>query len=99
MGKFEKILKKVLTFAYNGTTLTGMKGKKVKMGRPPKAPAEKYSAQVNIHMRQAERVRLDAEAKKRGLSLSALLMCPWREKMAKEPRQDCAGKAQRRQVD
>jgi hypothetical protein len=76
-----------------------MRKKKTKMGRPPKAPGDKYSAHILVNMRQAERVRLDAEAKKRGLSLSALLMSPWRKKMAKEPRQDCAGKAQRRQVD
>ena len=52
--------------------------KKTKMGRPPKAPADKYGEHVNVHMTQAERAMLEAEAKKRGLSLSSLLMSPWR---------------------
>ena len=49
------------------------------MGRPPKPPAEKYSEQVNVRMKRAERARLDAEAKRLGVSLSELLMRPWRK--------------------
>ena len=48
------------------------------MGRPPKPLAEKYSAQVLVHMTRAERKRLEAEAKRLGISLSGLLMRPWR---------------------
>ncbi|MFH1423309.1 MAG: hypothetical protein ABIH42_11440 [Planctomycetota bacterium] len=49
------------------------------MGRPPKRPDEKYSGQVLVHMTLRERAKLEKEAKKTGLSLSALLMRPWRD--------------------
>ncbi|MCK4670762.1 MAG: hypothetical protein KAT43_06175 [Nanoarchaeota archaeon] len=52
---------------------------KKRMGRPFKPPEEKYSEQVNVRMTKAERKRLDAEAKRRGVSLSGLLMLPWRK--------------------
>ena len=50
-----------------------------RMGRPPKPPAEKYSEQANVRMTRAERRRLASAARKAGLSLSALLMKPWRK--------------------
>ena len=37
------------------------------------------SAFVGVKMTQAERKRLEAEARKLGISLSALLMRPWRD--------------------
>ena len=49
------------------------------MGRPPKPPDEKRSAQMCVRMTQAERKRLDAEAKRLGITVSDLLMRPWRE--------------------
>ena len=48
------------------------------MGRPPKPPEEKYSDQILVHMTKAERELLEREALRLGLSLSALLMHPWR---------------------
>ena len=56
------------------------KKKKARMGRPPKPPAEKFSEKVTIKMTRAERTWLEAKARKEGLSLSALLMGPWRER-------------------
>jgi hypothetical protein len=53
--------------------------KRSRMGRPPKPPAERYSEQANIRMTRAERARLDAEASRLGLTLSQLLMRPWRD--------------------
>ena len=52
---------------------------KKRMGRPPKPPDEKRSAQMCVRMTQAERKRLDAEAKRLGITVSDLLMRPWRE--------------------
>ena len=50
------------------------------MGRPPKPPAEKCGEQVNVRMTKRERAQMKAEAKRLGISLSALLMRPWRER-------------------
>lgn len=50
-----------------------------RMGRPPKPRSEKYGAQVNVRMTEAERQVLEAEAARLGVSLSALLMRPWRK--------------------
>jgi len=55
------------------------KRKRSKMGRPPKRPSERYSEQVNVHMTRAEKARLEAEAKRLGIPLPALLMLPWRQ--------------------
>ena len=52
---------------------------KKKMGRPPKPPGEKYSEIVTVKMTKAERKRIKAEMKRTGLSLSAVLMRPWRK--------------------
>ena len=48
------------------------------MGRPPKPAGEKLGERVVVNMTKAERKRIGAEARKRGMSLSALLMFPWR---------------------
>jgi predicted HicB family RNase H-like nuclease len=48
-------------------------------GRPPKRPADRHSEIIGIRTTPCERKRLEAEAKRRGVSLSALLMSPWRE--------------------
>lgn len=49
-------------------------------GRPPKAPAEKQSEQVVVYLTEGERKRLEALAAEKGLSLSAMIMDPWRKK-------------------
>jgi predicted HicB family RNase H-like nuclease len=49
-------------------------------GRPPKAPGEKHSRQVNVRMTPGEWKRLSVEAERLGVSLSALLMRPYRKK-------------------
>ena len=53
---------------------------KSKMGRPPKPPDQRHSEQVNVRMTKAERARRQAEADRLEISLSALLMRPWRKK-------------------
>jgi len=52
---------------------------KKRMGRPPKPPGEKYSEIVTVKMTKAERRRIKAEMKRTGLSLSGVLMRPWRK--------------------
>lgn len=54
--------------------------RKKRMGRPPKAAAEKRSEQVNVRVTKAERARLETEAKRLGISLSVLLMYSWRNR-------------------
>ena len=49
------------------------------MGRPPKPPALKQSEMISVHVTPAERRRMEAEAARRGISLSALLASPWRK--------------------
>lgn len=48
-------------------------------GRPPCVPGHRRTAFVGVHMTPAERRKLEAEAKRLGVSLSALLMRPWRK--------------------
>lgn len=66
-------------------TVTGMKRRKkkskAKMGRPRKPRGEKWSETIMVRMKPVERRFLEAEAKKAGISLSSLLMRPWRERM------------------
>jgi len=52
---------------------------KRRMGRPPKPPADKYTEQVNVRMTASERELIEVQAQKQGVSLSAVLMRPWRE--------------------
>lgn len=49
------------------------------MGRPPKPPGEKFGAILSLKLTKAEKKRLQAEAKRLGISVSALLMRPWRK--------------------
>ena len=51
---------------------------KSKMGRPPIPPAERRVVRVTVHMQQRELRLLTEQAKRRGVSLSELLMQPWR---------------------
>ena len=55
-----------------------MKTKK-KMGRPPIPAAERLGEPITVRVTKAERAALEAEAKRLGVSLSALMMLPWRE--------------------
>ena len=48
-------------------------------GRPPKDPAHRLSDMIGVRVSPAERTRLETEARRRGISLSALLMKPWRK--------------------
>jgi predicted HicB family RNase H-like nuclease len=59
-----------------------------KMGRPPKPKAEKQGECIMVRVTKAERAHLEAQAKKAGLSLSSLLMQPWRvkENVASKPK-------------
>jgi len=49
------------------------------MGRPPKPPGEKFSEMLSFKLTKAEKKRLLTEAKRLGISVSALLMRPWRK--------------------
>jgi len=55
---------------------------KLRTGRPPKPPEEKLSEPVMVYLTKAERARLEALAKKEGITLASLIMRPWREKGA-----------------
>jgi hypothetical protein len=48
-------------------------------GRPPKKAADRQNSTVLVRMTKAERKQLESQAKADGLTLSALLMRPWRE--------------------
>lgn len=52
---------------------------KLRTGRPPKHPSERHSEQVMVYLTRAERRRLGALARKRGVSLASLIMSPWRK--------------------
>jgi hypothetical protein len=53
---------------------------KQRSGRPPKSIEEKQNQRLTIYVTSAERQQLLAEAKQSGLSISGLLMRPWRGK-------------------
>lgn len=53
--------------------------KKTKVGRPPKPPGEKYGEIICLKVTRAEKAMLKREARKRGISLGALLMSRWRK--------------------
>ena len=51
-----------------------------KMGRPPKAPADKFSERVTVRLTPAEFARLRAEAESHGLPLAEVLLRAWQQK-------------------
>jgi hypothetical protein len=53
--------------------------KTTRMGRPPKPASERLTKQVNVMLTKAEWRALLAVARKEGLTLSGLLMRPWRK--------------------
>ena len=53
---------------------------KLRTGRPPKQPEEKQGEQVTVYLTKSERAELERQAQNEGISLTALIMRPWREK-------------------
>lgn len=49
-----------------------------RMGRPPLSAKKKRSRGITVRMTPDEHERLQAEARKQGLTVSELLMRPWR---------------------
>ena len=49
-------------------------------GRPPKAVADRQSEPIMVYLTKAERKRLGDMAAEQGVSISALIMQPWRDK-------------------
>ena len=50
------------------------------MGRPPKAPADKFSERVTVRLTPAEFAQLRAEAESHGLPLAEVLLRAWQQK-------------------
>lgn len=55
------------------------RGKKARMGRPPFPKGTARSLHVTVRLTARELRRLRAEARRRGVSVSELLMRPWRK--------------------
>jgi hypothetical protein len=53
---------------------------KLRTGRPRKSQREKQIERVMVYLTKAERMRLEELARREGLSLSSLIVRPWREK-------------------
>ena len=49
------------------------------MGRPPMAPEDKRNAQICIRVKLEDRRRMDAKARKQGITVSDLIMRLWRK--------------------
>ena len=58
---------------------TKKKTKPNKVGRPPFPKDMRRTEQLNVRATKAERAMLEAKAKTLGVSLSYVLMAPWRE--------------------
>lgn len=56
-----------------------MKGKKAKMGRPPKKASDKLSEIVTLRMTPADHEQLLKDASESGLSVSAYLQECWQK--------------------
>ena len=56
------------------------KKKETRMGRPPLPPDERKSMHVSVRLTKAELVRLKILAREHGVTVSELLMQPWRER-------------------
>lgn len=55
-----------------------MKAGKARMGRPPLPPSKRRTTEIAVAMTKAEAAMLKSKARKRGLTVSELLMLPWR---------------------
>ena len=53
--------------------------KKKQAGRPPKPKSEKQGSRVSVNMTASERKTIEAAAKAQSLTVSALLIKPWRK--------------------
>lgn len=53
--------------------------KRKKMGRPPLPKGTARNTSVTIRLSEQERKIFESEAKRQALSLSELIMLPWRE--------------------
>jgi hypothetical protein len=60
------------------------KKKRARMGRPPKAAAQRRTECVMIRLTKAEKRILEREARQLGLSLSAVILKPWRDQLEGE---------------
>ena len=49
------------------------------MGRPPLRPEQRRSESVRVAVTPGERKCLEAEARRRGMTISQVLMLPWRK--------------------
>ena len=54
--------------------------KRAKMGRPPLPPGKRRGLHITVRLTEAEREKLDSEAARLGISISELVMRPWRGK-------------------
>jgi len=52
---------------------------KTKMGRPPLPRGTQKAIRLSVRVTEAERAMLDAQANKQGITISDLLMGPWRD--------------------
>jgi hypothetical protein len=52
---------------------------KPRMGRPPLPPGQRKTTQLTVSVRKGEKAMLEVAARKRGVTVSELLMQPWRE--------------------
>jgi hypothetical protein len=55
------------------------KKKRTGPGRPAKTKADKWGKRVMVNMMPHEFARIKAEARRSGLTLSTVIMRPWRE--------------------
>ena len=55
------------------------KKKKPRMGRPPLPPDERKSVHISVRLTRAELARLKTLAREHGMTVSELLIRPWRE--------------------
>jgi predicted HicB family RNase H-like nuclease len=51
-------------------------------GRPPINPRERHSARITINVTPEEKNRIESLAANEGISLSEMIMRPWRNKEA-----------------
>jgi hypothetical protein len=62
----------------NKRTTAQLAADKRRTGRPTKSPSRRQNKKVTIYMTPAELKRLEVQATEEGVSLSALMMKPWR---------------------
>ena len=79
MGDSRKYETRNLTLCGTQSIIIGMRKKgKSKMGRPAKNVEDRRSVFLSVRLTRAESARIRAEAKRLGISVSDLLIRPWR---------------------